>query len=385
MLDLSRAQPGILLAAMLLLTPRLTSRPTPSLAVSCTRRAGASLLSEPTAQGEVLPRSFFEALDYSVDSVQWDLRGQPQPAVRAAAQSGDFGQPGTVILDCGSGAGDNAKMLCALGYDVLGFDVSASAVSTAMERCESSNGASAARHAIDQGTVEFVQASATDLGSAARVQERARELGGFEVALDSALIHCLDDADQRAYLAGVRKLVRPGGSLYVGCFSDSNLDPWQNPRRMSEAQLRALLAPRHGWQLDAIREVWYRRPTALASNGGAWTMAWWCHAKCLPADPFLATPSDGVEGESAGTPTPRKNGLMPKWLYRTKVDDGEFSLLLARSDGDQRLPAPILRGLTSKWRLVGAWRASPQERGTCFGLLGADEMWGEEFFLLDRA
>lgn len=351
---------------LLLFMPRLTPRLMPR------RCADVGLLSQP--EGEVLPRSFFQLLDYSVDTVQWDLRGQPQPAVRAAARSGQFGAPGTAILDCGSGAGDNAKMLSDLGYDVMGFDVSASAISTAQERCECSEST--------QGTVEFVQASATDLGTAARVQARARDLGGFEVALDSALIHCLDDDDQRAYLAGVRQLVRPGGSLFVGCFSDANLDPWQNPRRMSEAQLRALLAPRHGWQLAEIKEAWYRRPAALSSNGGAWTMAWWCHAKCLPADPFLATSQASVEGDSTGEPTPR-NGLMPKWLYRTKVDDGEFSLLLARSDGSQRLPAPI-RGLTSKWRLVGAWRASPEERGVCFGL-GADEMWGEEFFLLDRS
>ena len=63
------------------------------------------------------------------------------------------------------------------------------------------------------GAVEFVQASATNLDAAERVKERAHELGGFKVALDSALLHCLDDDAQRDYIKGVRELVRQGGSL----------------------------------------------------------------------------------------------------------------------------------------------------------------------------
>ena len=119
---------------------------------------------------------------------------------------------------------------------MLGFDLSGNAVATATKRGDRPETSSAI--AAAGGSVEFVQASATELGGAARVQARSRELGGFEVALDSALLHCLDDEPQRAYLDGLHALLRSGGTLFIGCFSDANPDPWLNPRRMSEAQLR---------------------------------------------------------------------------------------------------------------------------------------------------
>ena len=75
------------------------------------------------------------------------------------------------------------------------------------------------------------------------MQARAKELGGFAVVLDSALLHCLDDEAQRSYLDGVRPLVRPGGKLLVGCFSDANPEPWSRP---GEGYLDGQVAiPRH--------------------------------------------------------------------------------------------------------------------------------------------
>ena len=234
---------------------------------------------------EVLPQSYFEEINYGCETpVPWDLFGQPQPCVRNAARDGSFGPAGTTILDCGCGAGDNANWLASRGYDVLGFDFSPSAVATARERRGGDEVASAI--AATSGAAEYVQASAVDLGAAKEVQARARELGGFEVALDSALLHCLDDASQRAYLDGLRGLVRPGGRLFIGCFSDANPDPWLNPRRMSEAQLRALLTNERGWRLASLTQAWYQRPSGRTnSSGGAWTMAWWCCAEaCVRQD-----------------------------------------------------------------------------------------------------
>ena len=53
---------------------------------------------------------------------------------------------------------------------------------------------------------------------------------------------------QRDYVLGLRTLLRRGGSLYAGVFSDANPDPWSNPRRMSEAQLRELFCAANGWR-----------------------------------------------------------------------------------------------------------------------------------------
>jgi hypothetical protein len=65
------------------------------------------------------------------------------------------------------------------------------------------------------------------------------------------------------YVSGLRPLVRAGGRLLVGCFSDANPDPWRNPRRMSEAQLRALLSEKHGFRVVDLQETWWERPAHL--------------------------------------------------------------------------------------------------------------------------
>ena len=204
----------------------------PSRSVLRGHRTIACATAQEAAATEVPPQSVFAALDYDQDFVPWDI-GEAQPPVRKAARDGAFGSAGTTVLDCGCGAGDNANWLAARGHDVLGFDLSPSAIATAREV----SGYTDVRAAIAEhgGAVEFTQASAVDLGAAGRVQARAKELGGFAVVLDSALLHCLDDEAQRTYLGGLRPLVRPGGKLLLGCFSDANPEPWSRPgpRRMS--------------------------------------------------------------------------------------------------------------------------------------------------------
>ena len=94
-----------------------------------------------------------------------------------------------------------------------------------------------------------------------------------------------DDEAQHAYVSGLRPLVRTGGKVLVGCFSDANPDPWCNPRRMSKAQLRAVFSEERGFRITELREAWYERPSDRASGrGGAWTMAWWCAAEAVQED-----------------------------------------------------------------------------------------------------
>ena len=75
----------------------------------------------------------------------------------------------------------------------------------------------------------------------------------------------LDDKMQRRYVAELAKVVRTGGRLYVGCFSDANPDPWSNPRRLSEAHLRALFAG-PTWRVEAVEPAWYERPPVWKSK-----------------------------------------------------------------------------------------------------------------------
>ena len=204
----------------------------------------------------------------------WDLRGRAQPPVRAAFERGDFGnKKAGPVLDCGCGAGDNANWLAARGHDVLGFDFCAAAVAEATARSTAVFG-----DAIERGggTATFVEASCLALEASA-VGAAADEHRGFPVALDSALLHCLDDASQRAYVGELAKVVRVGGRVYVGCFSDANPDPWSNPRRLSEAHLRNLFQGPN-WAVLDVNPCWYERPPrdGASKSGGAFTMAYWC-------------------------------------------------------------------------------------------------------------
>lgn len=232
---------------------------------------------------EVLPPDYFRHVEYE-NFVPWDLRGHPQPAVRRAFIDR---QGRANILDVGCGAGDNANWLAGRGHKVVGIDINAGAIRTAVERRDS-----AFKVAIQHtgGSADFYVASALSLDSSV-VFERARSVQGFEVALDSGLLHCLSDADQQQYVAQLASVVRIGGCAYVGCFSDENPSPWLNPRRLSKARLAEIFNLSEGWRILDISRTWWQRPvpppatteggsqsTKTAVSGG-WCYAWWCVAE----------------------------------------------------------------------------------------------------------
>ncbi|KAJ8602581.1 hypothetical protein CTAYLR_008757 [Chrysophaeum taylorii] len=198
-----------------------------------------------------VPQSYYHRLDYG-GAVPWDIN-KPQPAVCRAAREWP---PGSRVIDCGCGAGDNAGWLARQGHRVVGFDLSPSAISTARRR---------------HPGIEFFEASAMEI--------EIDDL--FDIAVDSALLHCLEDADQRAYLRRLAPLVRPAGRIFLGCFSDANPDPWDNPRRLSESHLRVLFDD-DPWCLRDLQATWWERPSQRGSRtGGAWCMAWWCEIERL--------------------------------------------------------------------------------------------------------
>ena len=103
----------------------------------------------------------------------------------------------------------------------------------------------------------------------------------FDRRLDFALLHCLSDEDQDAYVSGLTPLVKPGGKLLLGSFSDMNPDPWLNPRRLTEGRLRALFCEERGWVVEELRPSFIMRPAERGSKGGAWTFSHWMVARKL--------------------------------------------------------------------------------------------------------
>jgi ubiquinone/menaquinone biosynthesis C-methylase UbiE len=104
------------------------------------------------------------------------------------------------ILDLGGGPGRYAIALAQAGYEVVLADLSAAALELAREKV--------AEHGVAGKVTGFVQTSATDLS-----RFRDAEFDGALVL--GPLIHLIDEADRRAALAEVYRVLRPGAPVFV--------------------------------------------------------------------------------------------------------------------------------------------------------------------------
>mmetsp|Transcript_14517 Transcript_14517/g.16735 ORF Transcript_14517/g.16735 Transcript_14517/m.16735 type:complete len:316 (-) Transcript_14517:359-1306(-) len=216
-------------------------------------------------------------------STPWDIGG-PQPTIRKSYQAGDFyGR----ILDCGCGAGENAVYLAQQQLlqsslasstalpeitSVVGFDLVPEAIDTARTRAISAE--------VPNGFLQFHALSCDEInvpGSPLRDQPK------FDVAIDSALLHCLSDTIAQTYVSQLSQLLKPQtGRVFVGCFNDLNPEAgWSNPRRLSEGYLRELFCEERGFEIVDLREVWWDRPSVRGSNMGSCCMAYWMEARRL--------------------------------------------------------------------------------------------------------
>jgi SAM-dependent methyltransferase len=155
----------------------------------------------------------------------WDI-GKPQAAfVRLADQGLLAGQ----LLDAGCGTGEHTLLAASSGADALGADVSPLAI-------ERARGKAAARGI----KARFEVADAL----------RLADLGlSFDTIIDSGLFHVFDDDSRTRYVASLASVLRPGGRLYLMCFSDRQ-PGMMGPRRVTQDELRAAFAD--GWAILAI-------------------------------------------------------------------------------------------------------------------------------------
>jgi SAM-dependent methyltransferase len=165
----------------------------------------------------------------------WDL-GRPQPAfVRLAEQGLLTGQ----LLDAGCGTGEQTLLAASSGADALGVDVSPLALEQARGKAAARGIPAAAGGQI--GKARFEVADALSLG----------DLGlSFDTVIDSGLFHVFDDDNRARYVASLAAVLRPGGHLYLMCFSDRQPGTL-GPRRVSEDELRAAFDD--GWTILTIQ------------------------------------------------------------------------------------------------------------------------------------
>jgi len=166
-------------------------------------------------------RSTFEAL--YAGQAPWDI-GKPQPPFLDAAD-----RVTGSVLDAGCGTGDTALFFAGRGHRVTGIDF----LEVAIQRAQ--------RKATERGVrVTFLVKDATKLRD---WSER------FDSVIDSGLFHVFSDDDRRRYAEGLATVLKPGGRLFLMCFSDEEPGT-QGPRRVSKKELHDAFA--EGWSIESI-------------------------------------------------------------------------------------------------------------------------------------
>ncbi|NEW34916.1 class I SAM-dependent methyltransferase [Nocardia cyriacigeorgica] len=173
---------------------------------------------------------------YDNDTAPWVI-GEPQPAIVDLERTGAIRGR---VLDPGAGAGEHTILLTKLGYDVLGVDLSPSAVDYARRN--------AAAKGVPNARFEVVDVLAI-------ADREPGDLGTFDTIVDSALFHVFgDDPQARAtYVRGLRAICAPGGHVHILALSDA--EPGFGPR-ISDSIIRDAFAD--GWELEDLRPARYR-------------------------------------------------------------------------------------------------------------------------------
>jgi SAM-dependent methyltransferase len=133
------------------------------------------------------------------------------------------------ILDAGCGTGENALFFASLGRNVTGIDF----LPVAIERAKQ-------KSAERKVKVNFRVMDALELK-----QSKDR----FDNAIDCGLFHVFSDENRPRYVEALATVLKPGGRLFLLCFSDEEPGT-QGPRRVSKKELHDAFA--RGWDVESI-------------------------------------------------------------------------------------------------------------------------------------
>jgi SAM-dependent methyltransferase len=159
------------------------------------------------------------------------------------------------VLDIGCGLGDNAVYLAKNGHTVTGLDISPTALKTAEQRAKDAG--------VD---MKFAVADSTKLDG---------YTDAFDTVIDSGLFHSLDDDGRRSYTAAVHRATRPGATLLLSCFSETNPVGKEPRPAVSKETLRDVLGGA-GWDITSLEPATLRGEL----DGAPVDMAfWYLHAQ----------------------------------------------------------------------------------------------------------
>jgi SAM-dependent methyltransferase len=162
--------------------------------------------------------------NYTANNLPWDIGRPAAPFISVADKVT------SPVLDSGCGTGETALYFAAQGHQVTGIDF----VEEAIRRAR----AKAAERGL---SVEFLVKDAMTL---INWDER------FASVIDSGLFHIYSGADRRNYVKGLAHVVRPGGRLFLYCFSNEEPAPGGG---VSRQELYDAFAD--GWDIESVQSV----------------------------------------------------------------------------------------------------------------------------------
>ena len=171
-------------------------------------------------------RSSFESL--YAGQPRWEI-GRPQKALLAVAD-----RITGAVLDAGCGTGENALFFASRGRTVTGIDFMAEPLEWAKRKADE-RGVTATFHVMD-----------------ALALKELSEV--FDSVIDSGLFHVFGDEDRRRYVEGLTSVLKPGGRLFLLCFSDAEPGT-QGPRRVSRTEVEDAFS--QGWVVESIEPSRY--------------------------------------------------------------------------------------------------------------------------------
>jgi SAM-dependent methyltransferase len=160
--------------------------------------------------------------------VPWD-RGAPNRLLVEWTHARDVDGGGRRALIVGSGLGDDAEHVASLGYDTVAFDVAPTAIATARGR-------------FPDSAVHYVTADLLD--------PPAEWSGAFDLVVESITVQSLPESLHAEAIAGVARLVAPGGTLLVIAAAREDGEPVAGPPwPLTRAEIEAFA----GGGLRAVR------------------------------------------------------------------------------------------------------------------------------------
>jgi ubiquinone/menaquinone biosynthesis C-methylase UbiE len=73
---------------------------------------------------------------------------------------------------------------------------------------------------------------------------------GFDTVIDMGLFHVFSDEERPRFRESLERVLRPGGTYFMMCFSDKEPGDW-GPRRVTQAEIRSVF--KVGWRTNYIQ------------------------------------------------------------------------------------------------------------------------------------